>query len=357
MLSLERFAEIRAAIEASRSREQVLDEQGLLPSQWVIAERRWLAALSADAAAGRTALAARYLAAYRTAAKGASTGAAGAQPPQQRHAPPPPPPVAAPSVEPAARQNQLFVPSYLLSRPAPVPAQPSPPSPAPPPPAPAPASPAPPSPAPAPPPAIAANPGQPMKVVLKGTLSASHLSIPVARLPFQKKPNKALSGRVMMGTADSTPAAPPPTAGQKNPALAGTIAPSPDPSPRATLPFATGREPAKPLQQAAPSTPSTPSIRINRQLSGTLDVPDAEALPLPPPVADIPNLSVEQYAWVTASLRKAEGPSLHEAMARFRLTTESRKKLDAVWRAHMARHPAVQLAFDQALARHLASSR
>ena len=40
MLTLERYAAVRAAIEASERRDDVLEREGLLVSEWLGAERR-----------------------------------------------------------------------------------------------------------------------------------------------------------------------------------------------------------------------------------------------------------------------------------------------------------------------------
>jgi len=67
MLSLERFAGVRASIETEEARDEVLEAQGLSLAEWIACEREWLGALATEVAAGRTELAVRYLAAFRAA--------------------------------------------------------------------------------------------------------------------------------------------------------------------------------------------------------------------------------------------------------------------------------------------------
>src|SRR5687768_13213425 len=80
MLSLERYAIIRASIEASGDRDRTLAKADVLPSEWLSTERRWHRQLATEAARGRTDLAARYLAAFNSAI-GQSPSTAPASPP------------------------------------------------------------------------------------------------------------------------------------------------------------------------------------------------------------------------------------------------------------------------------------
>jgi hypothetical protein len=72
------------------------------------------------------------------------------------------------------------------------------------------------------------------------------------------------------------------------------------------------------------------------------------------PAPHVPELTVEQYAWVVVTLRKATAPAdLEQALARFRLTAETRRQLEERWRARMAADPALQARFLALLAGHL----
>ena len=79
----------------------------------------------------------------------------------------------------------------------------------------------------------------------------------------------------------------------------------------------------------------------------------AATTPLPGPVAppQIPELSVDQYAWIVASLRKAT--DVPAVLARFRLTPETRKELEARWAKRMAADQTLRETFIAALGRHL----
>jgi hypothetical protein len=120
--------------------------------------------------------------------------------------------------------------------------------------------------------------------------------------------------------------------------------------------------PATPFQPALgapevprPATPAAPPAGSGTSLA--VEVPH-DALPFaaaPPPAAPppVPELTVEQYAWVVASLRKAT--DVAAALARFRLTPESRRELEARWAKRMAADEALREAFLAALGRHLAA--
>jgi hypothetical protein len=86
----------------------------------------------------------------------------------------------------------------------------------------------------------------------------------------------------------------------------------------------------------------------------------AAALKSPEPVTPVapaelpsplPELSVEQYAWIVAKLRQATTTDLPATLATLRLTPETREHLEAHWRGRMGRDPALQQAFIAALTR------
>ena len=70
--------------------------------------------------------------------------------------------------------------------------------------------------------------------------------------------------------------------------------------------------------------------------------------------APVPELNVEQYAWVVATLRRTAPAELPVVLARFRLSAETRRELEDHWRARMAADSALQQEFLAALGRHLA---
>lgn len=65
----------------------------------------------------------------------------------------------------------------------------------------------------------------------------------------------------------------------------------------------------------------------------------------------LPELAVDQYAWIVAKLRQAAPADLAGALATVRLNPETREQLEAHWRARMGRDPALQQAFITALGR------
>lgn len=126
--------------------------------------------------------------------------------------------------------------------------------------------------------------------------------------------------------------------------------------PRLTPPTITEVEPESIAQKTTgragvPKVAMPPTSRVG---TGTLDANESTTeLPPAPTVPDCPSLTVEQYAWVTATLKRAQTANLAAALQRLRLTEDSRRRLDALWKGHMARYPAVKQAFISALARHL----
>ncbi|MEP7123452.1 MAG: hypothetical protein ABJE95_21170 [Byssovorax sp.] len=97
---------------------------------------------------------------------------------------------------------------------------------------------------------------------------------------------------------------------------------------------------------AAPPVPVAPIVPV---------APVAPVVPVVPPEAPspLPDLTVEQYAWIVARLRQAAPPDLPAVLVTLRLTPETRELLEAHWRARMARDTALQQAFILALGRFL----
>lgn len=125
-------------------------------------------------------------------------------------------------------------------------------------------------------------------------------------------------------------------------------------------------EPVLPFRPADAPTrgPSQPEAAAKAPVkkSGTtavlpvLDFSGAKALPFvegaaPKRSATAPQ--IERYAWLVATFRKAAPADLPATLARFGLTTESRKELEAQWAKRMAEDASLREAFLAALARHL----
>jgi hypothetical protein len=91
---------------------------------------------------------------------------------------------------------------------------------------------------------------------------------------------------------------------------------------------------------------------VGMSATSTLDVPRTL-----PPAADVPlplpELTVDQYAWLTATLRRTAPADLPTTLARVRLTPETRKELESRWNRRMAADPQVKETFVSLLARHL----
>lgn len=306
MISLERFAAIRAAIELEERRDRVLDRAGMLGREWHAIERHWLAALTDEVTSGGTSLSKRYLAAFDGAlGRGGASNSVLA--PSKGDAPAFATGLAEQAGPVASTAHAL--PSYMIARdglggrPAPsLPAVPSP---------------------------------------------------PIVSSVVNPKTDE-VDNRLLRRPA--APFAPSPVAG---PVAAPFISASRPPAPAPSMTVALGD--ARPAAPAIPFRPSSASDQpiasvadaSSREASGTVLADENEVLPSAPAEPGLPLLSVEQYAWVVAALRRAKGPEITAALARLRLTEASRAKLDAVWRAHMARHPAVKQVFIRALAQHL----
>lgn len=69
----------------------------------------------------------------------------------------------------------------------------------------------------------------------------------------------------------------------------------------------------------------------------------------------LPELSVEQYAWLVATLRRVAPADVPATLARLRLTHETRRELEERWAKRMAADGALRESFLGALARHLAA--
>lgn len=415
MISLERFAELRAAIEHGGERDSVLRRDGLAPTEWIQLQRRWLDALASEVAHGENTLAVRYCRAFETAHPEAleeRTKPPAPRAPSLEAAVPPPPP------EPV-RAEAAQTPSYLkpvLQSPAPADGW------------------------------AASAPVAPKKQATVLAFEAPRAPVVPFRegappqLPLSPaRPAEAVS-RIPTGTALALDGA----RGPATPFGADPTEPNPKP---ANAPARIGSGTA--WAPSAPSTPATPfqpadaesqgfslsryaelvaardeagadlttvlsrfelapaasaqldaywqrrfsangllGLDFGRQLAlskkalterrtaqtsapratGTLlgvELPRHVVQAAPPagpqemssPAAEVhpslPELTVDQYAWLVATLRKSSPAELPAALARVRLTPETRKDLEQRWKKRMTEEPAVQQAFLSALARHL----
>ena len=313
MLSLERYAILRASIEATGNRDAALAKADVLPREWLSAERRWHQQLATEAARGRTDLASRYLAAFNGALGGVASRSAAALPlPSVTPAPIPAPaaPVAAPPpIAPPARA----MPSYLASPATPPVARPA--------------------------VQAAAQPST-------GEIDNRRLQRPP--MPFVPSNSAAPNTRLPVGPAVAPDAAPGTKA--ESPAKASQQTAYLDAALLARAPTPFVAKPAVGVGGSVPQSAAPPSSVG----TGTAVVDDAQVdLPMPAMPPELPTLTVDQYAWVSASLKRAKSGELEATLTRLRLTPASRASLDAIWKAHMARYPAVKQAFILALAKHL----
>jgi hypothetical protein len=416
--SLERFAELRAAIEHGGERDSVLRREGLSPAGWIQLQRRWLDALAREVAVGDSALAARYCRAF---------GAAHPAAPEDRVNAPAPPalspePVALPAMATAweaPREEAAQTPSYLKSVvQAPTPADGW-------------ATPAPVVPkkqatvlafeaprapvvpfregAPTP---LVATPPRPLEPAAR-IATGTALALDDARgpaTPFHsdaaepKQKPESPPGRIGSGTAwapstPSTPATPFQTADAESQGFslaryAELVAArdEADADPTAVLArfdltpltgaqldaywqrrFSAdgllgldfGRQLAlskkalndrRAAQAAAPrGTGTLLGVETARHVIrvATAAEPQERSTPAPQAAPPLPDLTVDQYAWLVSTLRKSSPADLPAVLARVRLTPETRKELEQRWKQRMTAEPAVQQAFLAALARHL----
>lgn len=436
MLSLERFAEVRAEIERTGDRDAALAAAGLDAREWIRVQRHWLRELAGEITGGGTELAARYCRAF--------TGTSGASPAAEPAAPEAPAP-AGPKHVPSYLAAPAVAPNVVVPAAAVSPAPPL-------------AAPVPHTPYAAPPAPFAGTamvfelPRGPAVPFREGAPAAAPSRVAPDRdiRPVQSG-ETALSFELPRGPATPFPAAPRAAPGAAPPAEARASASKSDPS----AAFGSGTTLDTGLRAAGPSTPfvapeagplgftlqryvelvaacqepgapreqvlsrfglDTASFtdvdsawkaklrseagltlefhrRLNEETTALADrrrenaerpkragataaIPvhtpaPAAAQPAtgapeppmlqpvagaPPPAAPAPSaeLTVEQYAWVVATLRKAASPAeLEQALARFRLTAETRKQLEDRWRARMAANPGLQGRFLALLAGHL----
>lgn len=389
MDSLERFARIRAAIERGAERDAALREAELSQSDWIRLQRRWLGALAAEIATGDGTLAARYLRAFE--------GAQPALEPEQPRS----------QVEPAITTSVDQAPPFLGPESRPVmltvtaefrvPAGPSgshpplhlrgtslalegsasvvlpfrhdqPPSPA--------------------------TPPEPSHKAAPHFSSGTSPSLDVAHgpaTPFGAAARGASTPRFSAATAyaSETPSGPampfqaaePEALGFGLMRYADLVAARDEPGAnRAAVLAEFGIDDAAYAQIEAHwrgklSTSifhaanfvgllgeAKKALAARRTLPVTARVGSSTVLALeakrdattgaviPPP---LPDLSVEQYAWLVAALRNATPAEVPATLTRLRLTRETRREVEDRWAKRMAADPALQERFLAALARHL----
>lgn len=378
MLSLERFAELRAAIETRGARDAVLAEAGLSPKAWSALQTRWLDALADEVARGKTTLARRYASAFDR--------AFGPPPALETPAAPLPAPEVPAFAPPASSMPVGSMPVGAMPvAPAPAYGDYAPPRVYPPPPT-----------------------AQPAQAPSMGTGTVLTLDAPQRpATPFQ--PNSAESKRVAPGTAWAAPE----SAAEPLPFQSGGGEFTAFPLARYAELVAARQERGANLTsvysrfgldenthgrleahwQARLAQNGMLALELERHFNlakkalaakqgpkvgtGTALVdPEvqqkalaaAQAKASPPaapaqspvqPQADagLPDMSVEQYAWLVATLRKAPAHAMSETLARFRLTEEQKTRLETLWRERMSADPKVRETFTAALARHLMGPR
>ncbi|WP_437708772.1 hypothetical protein WMF45_31470 [Sorangium sp. So ce448] len=310
-LTVERYAEMRAQMEAGRLRDEVLARAGLTADEWTAAQREWLERMGAELERGCFELTNRYTQAFLDHLRVFVAAS---------------PPVSAPSGRAPA--------APLPAAPAPRPAAP----------APRPAAPAPRPAAPAAPAALAAPAARAAPAALAapaGTAPLPDMPALVAALPFV--PN-APPGRA--------PAARPPAAPAPRPAAPATpVAP------------ATPAAPATPTALAAPAgTAPLPDMAALITALPFTPASEKRGAPAPPPPPSAtahtaPALSLEQYAALCAEL------SLHPRSAaalypRYGLRDAAAwQATDAAWQARMRSDAVLEARWQQLIAHYRAHYR
>ena len=396
MRSLEQFARLRAAIERGGDREAVLREQGLGRTEWRALQRHWLDALATEIERGGDTLTAQYCRAFE-----AANGAGGA--PETPAAPPvslagsaPSPAPIEPTVHapsylkpllesvpvaprPPARPSTMGIPVFEASAPSAVPFREGA----------SPQLPAPPS-----------SPRDPAPRLPTGTALAFELprgqatpfpsgpGAPGAVAPSAAAPAKHFgSGTAWAPSGPSGPATPflasEPEALGFNLIRYTELVAARDESPGDLVGVlvqfgidASGHAQIEAYWRRKLSEDAMLGLRFGPLLVDTkkalaarrapraaaplgagtmmaLEVPRVAPLPASAS-APPPELSVDQYAWLVATLRKTAPADLPTVLGRFRLTPETRKDLEDRWSKRMAADPALQQRFIAALTQRLA---
>jgi hypothetical protein len=194
---------------------------------------------------------------------------------------------------------------------------------------------------------------------------------PAAQAPPPPDPPVAPAAQAPPPAPAAAPAGSAPTASKPVPAppvnaapasLTGTALASPIAAIVAAMPFkakapgaaqppASPSSPAPP-QAGAPASPSSPApAQAGAPVSPSSPAPAQTGAP------PLPELTVEQYAWLVAALRRARGPAeVEQAFRALRLSPDVQRPLEERWRARMAADPALQQRFLAALATHLSGA-
>ncbi|MBK8258833.1 MAG: hypothetical protein IPK82_40015 [Polyangiaceae bacterium] len=328
MLALERFAELRAAIERSGDRDRVLRDAGIAVRDWMQAQRHWLAQMAAEASQGRRDLSERYRRAFE--------GIELVQAAQVEASPPPEP---QPEVRSEPRSEApAYVPSYMVGKPSPMAAV---------------AAPAPPSPpaqhvytpAVAPPGPVAIS-NAPQVNLPPAALAGTGMALPIPRgpvMPFRDEGKPHDKGAEPSAAAVHTPPADPnrPVVNVAPPSVTGTALDLGISKVVAAIPFK-ATQPSK--------TPSTSSAQSVSSSSASAAPPSTQGQESTQPRAAVPEITVEQYAWLVAVLRRARTPGeTEQAFRALRLSPDIRKPLEDAWRDRMAKDPTLQQRFIAAL--------
>lgn len=380
MDSLERFAKIRASIEQGVGREEALRDAGLSPSEWRELQRRWLGALAAEISGGGDTLAGRYWRAYQAALPAEARAAS---------------PVAE---EPPPVSTVVQAPSFLKAVPARAPAvdlrgtvlafE-------------APASPALPfrddAPAPV---APAAEPKAGPRVSTGTSLALDAPRAPATPFDEGLPPKKALlAATALASEAPSGPATPfqssePDALGFSLMRYAELVAARDEVAVNraavlarfgideaghahvegywrrkistsishaahfvslledAKKSLATRRDAPKKAASVGSGTVLALDPEAVAGMSAVMRAPsiqEGSSAPRPP------ELSVEQYAWLVATLRRAAPADVPATLTRLRLTPETRRELEERWAKRMAADAALRESFLAVLARYLAA--
>jgi hypothetical protein len=354
VLSVERFAALRARIEVGTPREVVLREAGLTRREWTELQRHWLDALAEAVTRGDVALAARYERAFL-----GDSGASSVPVPAPAPTPPSAPPLA-PFIEssplpvafvPLAQRGTALGPSHSLAEPLPFRVDGSAPKP---------------------------ESAPPRQRIDSGTA--------LAHEPHANEPPRGAGVPPPLERTAALSAAP----------SAGALPFRPESAEMALFPLVRyaalvaarqarnvdraavlarfgldgpGHERIEALWQARIAQDPRVALEFTRQLEAatraqasqekpenrgktalSLDATGKEASP------GLPELTVEQYAWLVATLRKAGPEGTPAVLARMRLDPPRRAQLEAHWRERLARDPALRETFTAALARQLTAA-
>jgi hypothetical protein len=314
VLTIERFAALRARIEELSDLEQALRDARLSPAEWRTLERHWCQELAREASSGAGDLGARYLASF--------FGSRASDPTATQ----------ADAVEP---KRELLVPSFLIPRSAPTASSAS-------------VEASPPSTTPAvsrmtawAPPVQASKPATPFEVLERGAQGVT--LVQYAELCALLEADPGATERVL-GDRALTP--------EMWRSVGIHYAQKLTQEPRWATEFQRLVARARASVQERQQHSGDPKLGMTRPIqSPSAASTNATIAPTPRPI--LPDLSVDQYAWIVASLRKATEAELPATLDRLRLTPAARAALETRWRERMSAEPGLADRFAEALRRHL----